>query len=110
MYVRTVGKVNPQVALAVVRVDYSLSGAAAEEAAKNHVWLDLVDPNHPDFTTVAALAGKCLCVCVYVCVCVCVCVCTVCVVCVWGVHNLFYSIFSLPFLHFFVFFVMYHCC
>lgn len=49
---------NPQVALAVVRVDYSLSGEAAEAAAKNHVWLDLVDPKHPDFTRVADLAGK----------------------------------------------------
>jgi hypothetical protein len=51
--------VNPQVTLATLQVDYSLTGDAAAEAVKQHVWLDLVDAAHPDFTTVAALnAGE----------------------------------------------------
>jgi hypothetical protein len=53
------GKVNPQVTLATLQVDYALTGDAAAEAVKQHVWLDLVDAKHPDFTTVASLnAGE----------------------------------------------------
>jgi hypothetical protein len=47
--------VNPQVTLAVATVQYGLSGEAAEQAATQHVWMDLADPKHPDFTTVGAL-------------------------------------------------------
>lgn len=64
------GKVNPQVTLFVVEVKYGLTGTEAEDAAKQHVSLDLVDVKHPDFTTVAALnPGACLCI---RCVCMCV--------------------------------------
>jgi hypothetical protein len=53
------GKVNPQVTLATLQVNYALTGDAAAEAVKQHVWLDLVDAKHPDFTTVASLnAGE----------------------------------------------------
>lgn len=47
------GKVNPEVTLAVVKVDFS--GPVVD--AKDHVWLDLVDRKHPDFTTVADLGA-----------------------------------------------------
>jgi hypothetical protein len=52
--------VNPQVTLAVATVQYGLSGEAAAQAATQHVWMDLADPKHPDFTTVGSLdAGTC---------------------------------------------------
>ena len=47
------GKVNPEVTLAVVKVDFF--GPVVD--AKDHVWLDLVDRKHLDFTTVADLGA-----------------------------------------------------